>query len=134
VSEQIGFMAEILNHCPGHMLLAPIDSMALMLASELLTSNQLLVFERQLMDAQTSNETKSDGTQEIETLDQPAFNARQRLHQNIQRLQSLDTQLSWDQVRQAELLTTIELVGFKIRHLARQIQESERLGGEDVSS
>jgi hypothetical protein len=108
--------------------------MALMLASELLTSNQLLVFERQLMDAQTSNETKSDGTQEIETLDQPAFNARQRLHQNIQRLQSLDTQLSWDQVRQAELLTTIELVGFKIRHLARQIQESERLGGEDGSS
>ncbi len=56
------------------------------------------------------------------------FTARQRLHQNIQRLQSLDQQLLAEQLQQPELLTAIELVGFKIRHLARQIQDAEQMG------
>jgi hypothetical protein len=58
----------------------------------------------------------------------PTFTARQRLHQNVQRLQSLDEQLLADQLQQPELLTAIELVGFKIRHLARQIQNAEQIG------
>ena len=57
----------------------------------------------------------------------PVYTARQRLHQNVQRLQSLEEQLLSDQLKQTELLTEIELVGFKIRHLARQIQQAEQL-------
>lgn len=57
----------------------------------------------------------------------PTYTARQRLHQNIQRLQSLEQQLLSDQLQQTELLTAIELVGFKIRHLARQIQQAEQI-------
>lgn len=62
----------------------------------------------------------------------PTFTARQRLHQNIQRLQSLDQQLLAEQLQQPELLTSIELVGFKIRHLARQIQDAEQIGAVAV--
>ena len=47
------------------------------------------------------------------------------MHRNIERLQALSGQLFWDQLKQLELLTAIELVGFKVQHLARQIQEAE---------
>jgi len=57
----------------------------------------------------------------------PTFTSRERLHQNIARLQSLDRQLFSDPRKQLELLTAIELVGFKVRHLARQIQDAEHL-------
>jgi len=59
----------------------------------------------------------------------PVYTARQRLRQNVQRLQSLEEQLLSDQLKQTELLTEIELVGFKIRHLARQIQQAEQMDG-----
>lgn len=55
----------------------------------------------------------------------PALTPRERLHRNIQRLRSLERRLSGDSRIQADLLTAIELVGFKIRHLARQMQEAE---------
>ena len=51
---------------------------------------------------------------------------RQRLHQNIKRLHFLDRQLRRHHVKPTALLTTIELVGFKVQHLARQIQEAEK--------
>ena len=54
-----------------------------------------------------------------------ALTPRERLHQNILRLRALDRRLSSRTPRnQNELLTAIELTGFKIRHLARQIQET----------
>jgi hypothetical protein len=56
----------------------------------------------------------------------PALTARERLHRNIQRLRSLERRLSGDSGTQADLLTSIELIGFKIRHLARQMQEAEQ--------
>ena len=55
----------------------------------------------------------------------PALTRRERLHRNIQRLRTLERQLSGDSQTQADLLTSIELIGFKIRHLARQMQEAE---------
>lgn len=55
----------------------------------------------------------------------PTFTARERLRQNILRLQSLEKELFTDPLKQNELLTTIELVGFRIRHLASQIQNAE---------
>ncbi len=58
----------------------------------------------------------------------PAVTPRERLHRNIQRLRSLDRQLLGDSRTEADLLTTIELIGFKIRHLARQMQEAEQSG------
>lgn len=57
----------------------------------------------------------------------PTLTPLERLHQNIARLQALDRQLYGDQQQQSELLTAIELVGFKIRHLVRQIQDAEQL-------
>jgi len=57
----------------------------------------------------------------------PASTPRERLHLNIQRLRSLDRRLSGDSRQQPELLTAIELIGFKIRHLARQIQQDEQV-------
>jgi len=57
-----------------------------------------------------------------------AFTPREPLHRNIQRLRSLERQLSTDSRTQADLLTSIELIGFKIRHLARQMQEAEQPG------
>jgi hypothetical protein len=56
----------------------------------------------------------------------PTFTPRERLHQNIQRLRTLERQLSGDWRPQPDLLTSIELIGFKIRHLARQMQEAEQ--------
>jgi len=53
----------------------------------------------------------------------PTFTPRERLHQNIQRLHSLEHRLSSDSRIERDLLTSIELIGFRIRHLARQIQE-----------
>jgi hypothetical protein len=58
----------------------------------------------------------------------PTFTPRERLHRNIQRLRSLERQLSGDSQQQPDLLTAIELIGFKIRHLARQMQEAEQSG------
>lgn len=58
----------------------------------------------------------------------PALTSRERLHLNIQRLRTLELQLSGDSRQPADLLTSIELIGFKIRHLARQMQEAERCG------
>jgi len=55
----------------------------------------------------------------------PALTPRERLHHNIQRLRSLDRRLACDSRKQADLLTSIELVGFKIRHLVRQMREAE---------
>jgi len=55
----------------------------------------------------------------------PALTPRERLHRNIQRLRSLDRRLACDSRKQADLLTSIELVGFKIRHLVRQMRETE---------
>lgn len=76
------------------------------------------------MEAKESN---GNGTQTV-GLDQPLPTPRERLHQNIERLQALSKQLFWDQLKQAELLTAVELIGFKVQHLARQIQEAEDLG------
>jgi hypothetical protein len=45
------------------------------------------------------------------------------LHANIERLLSLDQQLCWDHLEQAELLTAIQLVAFKVQHLAWQMQK-----------
>ena len=56
----------------------------------------------------------------------PALTPRERLHRNIQRLRSLERRLAVDSGTQADLLTSIELVGFKIRHLARQMQQAEQ--------
>lgn len=56
----------------------------------------------------------------------PTFTARERLHQNILRLQSLEKELFTDPLNKNELLTAIELVGFRIRHLASQIQTAEQ--------
>ena len=56
----------------------------------------------------------------------PVLTPRERLHQNITRLQSLEEQLTADLQKQDELLTAIQLTGFKIRHLAQQIQETEQ--------
>jgi hypothetical protein len=58
----------------------------------------------------------------------PALTPRERLHLNIQRLRTLELQLSGDSRQPADLLTSIELIGFKIRHLARQMQEAEQSG------
>jgi len=55
----------------------------------------------------------------------PALTPRERLHRNIQRLRSLDRRLASDSRKQADLLTSIELVGFKIRHLVRQMRDAE---------
>ena len=55
----------------------------------------------------------------------PALTPRERLHRNIQRLRSLERRLSGDSRKQADLLTSVELIGFKICHLVRQIQEAE---------
>lgn len=60
----------------------------------------------------------------------PALTPRERLQRNIQRLRSLDRRLSSDSRKQEELLTSIELIGFKIRHLARQIREAEQVETE----
>jgi hypothetical protein len=77
------------------------------------------------MEAKQSSE---NATQQTESLYRPLPTPRERLHQNIERLQALSKQLFWDQLTQAELLTIIELVGFKVQHLARQIQEAEDFG------
>jgi hypothetical protein len=79
----------------------------------------------QLMEAKA---TDGNGAQQTMGPDRLLPTPRERLHQNIERLQALSNQLFWDQLKQAELLTVIELVGFKIQHLARQIQEGEALG------
>ena len=76
------------------------------------------------MEAQ---EAQQHGNQRAIGQNRPLPTPRARLHENIKRLRSLDRQLFWDQLNQAELLTAIELVGFKVQHLARQIQEAEEL-------
>ncbi len=63
----------------------------------------------------------------------PTLSPRERLHQNIARLQSLDRQLLDGPLTQTGLLTAIELVGFKIRHLVRQIQTTEQLDGNKAN-
>jgi hypothetical protein len=47
------------------------------------------------------------------------------LHTNIERLAALDKQLYWDKLKEAELLKEIEMIGFKVQHLAWQIQNDE---------
>jgi len=59
---------------------------------------------------------------------------QQRLHQNIKRLRFLDRQLRRHHLKPSALLTTIELVGFKVQHLARQIQEAEKAHVLDAKS
>jgi len=76
--------------------------------------------------------TNGNDTQHTISPDRLLPTPRERLHQNIERLQVLSNQLFWDQLKQAELLTVIELVGFKIQHLARQIQKGEDLGEAHV--
>ena len=80
------------------------------------------------MNARRIKDVKAIGTQQVVNPDGPVPTARQRLHANIERLLVLDKQLYWDQLEQAELLTAIQLVGFKVQHLAWQIQEDECLG------
>jgi hypothetical protein len=75
-------------------------------------------------------QTEGSDIQQTIRLDRSLPTPRERLHQNIERLQALSKQLFWDQLKQAELLTAIELVGFKVQHLAWQIQEAEDLGQE----
>lgn len=77
------------------------------------------------MNAKRSKEVKAIGTQQAVSPDVPVPTARQRLHANIERLLSLDRQLYWDQSEQAELLTAIQLVAFKVQHLAWQIEKDE---------
>ena len=84
------------------------------------------------MNARQIKERQAIGTQKAVSQDRPVPTRRQRLHANIERLLSLDKQLYWDQLEQAELLTVIQLVGFKVQHLAWQIQEDERRS-DDVS-
>jgi hypothetical protein len=55
----------------------------------------------------------------------PQATPRERLHTNIERLIALDKQLFWDKLKQAELLTDIGTVAFKVQHLAWQIQNEE---------
>jgi len=84
------------------------------------------------MKAKKIEEVKAIGTQQVVSPDGPVATQlptpRQRLHANIERLLALDKQLYWDQLEEAELLTVIRLIGFKVQHLARQIQKDERLG------
>jgi hypothetical protein len=80
------------------------------------------------MNAKRIKKDKAIGTEDVVSQDQPAPTRRQRLHANIERLLSLDKQLGWDQLEQAELLTAIQLVGFKVQHLAWQIQKDECVG------
>jgi hypothetical protein len=80
------------------------------------------------MNAKGIEEDKAIGTQQVVSQDRSEPTPRQRLHANIERLLSLDQRLSWDQLAQAELLTAIQLVGFKVQHLAWQIQKDECLG------
>ena len=75
-----------------------------------------------------AKQTEGSDIQQTISPDRPLPTPRERLHQNIERLQALSDQLFWDQLMQAELLTAIDLVGFKVQHLARQIQEGEDLG------
>ena len=103
-------------------------SMAQILASELRARFNLSKVG-QLMEAK---ETKGNGAQQPMSPHRLLPTPRERLHQNIERLQALNNQLFWDQLKQAELLTVIELVGFKIQHLSRQIQEAEDLGEAQV--
>jgi hypothetical protein len=80
------------------------------------------------MHAKKVKEIKAIATQPFVRPDEPVPPARQRLHANIERLLLLDKQLYWDHLEQAELLTAIQLTGFKIQHLAWQIQKEEGLG------
>jgi len=57
----------------------------------------------------------------------PALTPRERLHRNIQRLHSLERRLSSDTRIEGDVLTSVELIGFKIHHLARQMQEAQRV-------
>jgi hypothetical protein len=77
-------------------------------------------------------EVKEASTEQITSVEdlQPGPAPRERLHQNIERLQTLSEQLFGHQLEQADLLIAIELVGFKVQHLARQIQEAENLGAD----
>jgi hypothetical protein len=102
--------------------------MAQILASELRARFNLSKVG-QLMEAKAAN---GNGAQQTMGPDRLLPTPRERLHQNIERLQALNNQLFWDQLKQAELLTVIELVGFKIQHLSRQIQEAEDLGEAHV--
>lgn len=79
------------------------------------------------MNAKKIEEVKALGTQQVVSPDAPVPTPRQRLHTNIERLLSLDKQLCWDQLEQSELLTVIQLVGYKVQHLAWQIQKNECL-------
>jgi len=80
------------------------------------------------MNAQKIRESQAIGTPDVVSQDRPVPTRRQRLHANIERLLSLDKQLYGDQLEQAELLTAIQLVGFKVQHLAWQIQKDECVG------
>ena len=80
------------------------------------------------MNANKIEEVKALATQQSVSPEAAVPTPRQRLHANIERLLSLDEQLYWDQLEQAELLTVIQLVGYKVQHLAWQIQNDECLG------
>jgi ribosomal protein S10 len=82
------------------------------------------------MNAKRIKEVKEIGAQQIISLDTPAPTPRQRLNANIERLLSLDKQLYKENLEQVEILTAIQLVAFKVQHLAWQIQNDERLGPE----
>jgi hypothetical protein len=79
------------------------------------------------MKAKKIKEDNAIGTQQVVSPDGPVPTPRQRLHANIQRLLVLDKQLYWDPLEEAELLLSIQLVGFKVQHLAWQLQKNESL-------
>jgi hypothetical protein len=56
------------------------------------------------MNAKQVKQSQAIGTQQVVRQDRPVPTPRQRLHASIERLLSLDKQLDWDQLEQAELL------------------------------
>jgi len=78
------------------------------------------------MNSRSTKRIEQQGCEAFGGHEPPIPTPRQRLHQNIKRLRSLDRQLRRHHLKPAALLTAIELVGFKVQHLARQIQEAEK--------
>ena len=127
-AQTIRFLTEVLVRRLSWTLPAVHESMAQILASELRARFNLGTVSQPMQ----AKETNGDDAQQTMGPDRLLPTPRERLHENIERLQALSNQLFWDQLKQAELLTFIELVGFKIQHLARQIQEGEDLGEAHV--
>jgi hypothetical protein len=86
------------------------------------------------MNSRSTKRIEQQGWESFNGQEPHILTPRQRLHQNIKRLRSLDRQLRRHHLKPSALLTTIELVGFKVQHLARQIQEAEKAHVSDAKS